>query len=168
MGNVLSSISLKNFFLPPRPENVNAYNVEVVTAVKRNKIDTLRDMHENGKCLDASNTFGESLMHMACRRRHNEMVKFFANEAKVPLRVRDDYGRTPMHDACWTCKPNLDLISFIIEKEPSLALISDKRSFLPFQYARLEHQSKLLEYICSSLEKVIQQGSKEKLLILEK
>jgi len=60
-----------------------------------------------GTNLQCANRFGESLIHMACRRSHRDVVSFLVNEAGVSLRVRDDYGRTPFHDACW--RPELDL-----------------------------------------------------------
>jgi len=52
------------------------------------------------------------------------------------LRVRDDIGRTPLHDACWTPEPMLELVEFILEKEPSLFFAKDKRGFKPFVYTR--------------------------------
>jgi hypothetical protein len=65
------------------------------------------------------------------------MAKFLlSEEVKLNVRVRDDYGRTPLHDACWHPEPQLEICGWIIEQDPSLFLVADKRGFSPFQYAR--------------------------------
>ena len=55
-------------------------------------------------------------------------------------RVRDDMGRTPMHDACWSsCAPNHDIMKILIGAAPELLLSKDKRGHSPFDYARREY-----------------------------
>jgi len=68
------------------------------------------------------------------------MVEFFLREAHVSPRVRDDMGRNPMHDACWSsAAPNIDMMKLLIEAAPELLLSKDKRGHSPFDYARREH-----------------------------
>mmetsp|Transcript_5122 Transcript_5122/g.10329 ORF Transcript_5122/g.10329 Transcript_5122/m.10329 type:complete len:109 (-) Transcript_5122:51-377(-) len=76
-----------------------------------------------------------------------KIVKFFVVEANVSLKVRDDFGRTPLHDACWTQEPNYELVSLIIQKEPDLVFISDKRGHTPLQYVRHQHWSSWSKFI---------------------
>lgn len=78
-------------------------------------------------------------MHLACRRGYLDVVTFLVCEAGVPVLVRDDYGRTPMHDACWSTSPNLELMEFLLRTCPDLLLLSDVRGHLPFSYVRKEH-----------------------------
>ncbi len=55
-------------------------------------------------------------------------------------RVRDDMGRTPMHDACWSsAAPNHDIMKILIGAAPELLLSKDKRGHSPFDYARREY-----------------------------
>merc|ERR1711966_62011 len=82
--------------------------------------------------------FGESLMHMACRRGYGDIVSFFLNEGGVNVRIRDDCGRTPLHDACWHRKCQYEIVDSIVRLDPSLLCISDKRGHTPFAYARRE------------------------------
>merc|ERR1739844_445814 len=63
-----NSSALQNFFLEVNSEQIEAYNVELVKAIRDRNIPLLREMHDNGKTLQCSNRFGESLVHMACRR----------------------------------------------------------------------------------------------------
>lgn len=138
-AQTIKSPMLKDFFLELRDEHVEAYNVELVKAVRDRDIPFLRSTHKSGKTLQCSNRFGESLLHMACRRGYTDVVRFLINEAKVTLRVKDDFGRTPLHDACWSANPNFDLMDLIIENDPDLLLIEDVRGHTPFSYARRSH-----------------------------
>jgi hypothetical protein len=65
------------------------------------------------------------------------MVQFLLSEpVNLNVRIRDDFGRSPLHDACWNPEPQLEIASWIMQRDPSLFLIADKRGFSPFQYAR--------------------------------
>ncbi|KAL7434017.1 hypothetical protein ACHAXH_002216, partial [Discostella pseudostelligera] len=77
------------------------YGTEVVSAIRSNNVESLRKLHADGANLQCGNQYGETLIHLACRRSHRELISFLVKEAGVSLRVRDDFGRTPMHDVCW-------------------------------------------------------------------
>merc|ERR1739844_573061 len=100
---------MKDFFLEIKDEHISAYNLDVITAVREKDITTLRKMHQQGLTLQCCNRFGESIIHMACRRGLFEVVKFLVEEAGLSILLRDDYGRTPLHDAFWTPKPEPEL-----------------------------------------------------------
>ena len=134
-----NSATLADFFLELTNEHIEAYSTELVKAVRDRNIPLLRTMHEEGKTLQCSNRFGESLVHMACRRGFTDVVRFLIKEANVTLRVKDDFGRTPLHDACWSANPNFDLMDLIIHHDPDLLLIEDIRGHSPFSYARRDH-----------------------------
>lgn len=144
------STTLSDFFLEMSKEHIEAYNTEIVKAVRDRNIPLLRSMHENGKILQCSNKFGESLLHMACRRGYTDVVRFLIKEADVTLRVKDDFGRTPLHDACWSANPNFDLMELIIEHDPDLLLIEDVRGHSPFSYARKSHWKDWNDFLISN------------------
>ena len=133
------ALELQNFFLEPTDEHLDSYDKAVLDAVHDEDVDTLRAMFKSGKNLQCCNRFGESLLHMVCRRGFVRIAAFLIHEAGVSLRVRDDCGRTPLHDACWAMLPAYELVELLIAEEPDLLLISDKRGHTPFQYARREH-----------------------------
>lgn len=135
------------FFLSPTEEDLASYTTESIMAIRDGDIEGIRELHEKGLSLQACNRFGESLLHTACRRGFTEIVKFMVNEANVSIRVRDDYGRTPLHDACWNRYPRFDLIDILIKKEPSLLLLTDRRGFTPFEYARREDWPKWIQFL---------------------
>lgn len=127
-------------FARPSDDAVESYDLIVVRAIRERNTEKLRHLLRNGKKFDAANKFGESLIHMACRRGDINVIKFLVEEAGVAVDVRDDFGRTPLHDACWTSKPNLDVVGLLLKKvPPTMLLVEDVRGHTPFHYARREH-----------------------------
>jgi hypothetical protein len=37
------------------------------------------------------------------------MVSYLLEECKLCVNISDDFGRTPLHDACWTAEPNFEV-----------------------------------------------------------
>jgi len=138
-ARVRKSSSLNDFFLEVTDEGIAAFDQDVARAVREKNISFLRERKSSGKTLQCSNRFGESLVHMACRRGFTEVVQFFIKEGEVSLRVKDDFGRTPLHDACWSAEPNFGLMELLISHDPDLLMIEDVRGHSPFSYARKHH-----------------------------
>lgn len=140
-AKTVRSSELVNFFHKYSQTEVEAYGMDVTSAVRSRDLNKLKALHEEGQLLQCSNRFGESILHMACRQGNFEMVQYLINEGNVSVRIKDDFGRTPMHDAFWSAAPNFDLVDFLIEICPSLLYISDVRGHSPLQYVRKEHES---------------------------
>lgn len=101
-----------------------------------------------------SNRFGESLMHLACRRGRTEMVRFLVEELpgvsgspSQMLAIKDDCHKTPLHDACWTPSPNFELVDLILDHAPEQVLMQDIRGNTPFDYARKEDYGLWLRFL---------------------
>lgn len=144
------SLDEDGYFHKPTQADYDSYGVELIQAIRTGNIDALRRYLKDGKSLQCCNRFGESLIHMACRRSMTEVVAFLVEEANVSIRVIDDYGRTPLHDACWTCEPNFELIEILVREAPELILFSDKRGHCPLHYARKHHHEIWNNFITSN------------------
>lgn len=99
-----------------------------------------------------SNRFGESLMHLACRRGRTEMVRFLVEELpgsspSQMLSIKDDCLKTPLHDACWTPSPNFELVEFILQHAPEQVVMQDIRGNTPFDYVRKEDYQVWLRFL---------------------
>ena len=138
---------LASEFLTPTAEQIAAYDHDVLAAVRTSDIGALRAMHSQGRTLRCCNRFGESLPHVACRRSTAAVVSFLLHEAEVSPRIKDDYGRTPLHDACWRGDPAFDIVELLLGVEPRLAFVPDVRGHKPFQYARREHWGAWTEFL---------------------
>ena len=160
-------VMLESYFLEYRDEHLEAYTHDKVNAVQANDVERLRSLLASGQLMQASNRFGESVLHTSCRRGLTDVVGFFLNEAHVSPRVRDDMGRTPMHDVCWhSGPPNHDIMKMLIGEAPEMLLSRDKRGHSPFDYARREYWSNWVtflnehrQFIVSSLVSSCLEGS---------
>jgi ankyrin repeat protein len=123
------------------------YGQEEVNAIRSNDVESLRKLSADGTNLECGNRFGETIIHLACRRSHRDLLKFLIDDVGVSVRVCDDYGRTPMHDACWRAEPDLELLDMLIDRAPELLMLSDKRGHTPLDYARREHWSVLVPFL---------------------
>jgi Ankyrin repeats (3 copies) len=128
--------SCSDFFHAPTQAEIDAYDHAAIAAIRNQDMDTLRQYHAQGRPLKCSNKFGESLLHMACRKGMLQVTTFIVKEAEVPLAVCDDYGRTPLHDACWAHETNFPLVDLILTECPDLLYIQDKRGNTPLSYLR--------------------------------
>ena len=63
------------------------------------------------------------------------------------VQVCDDFGRTPLHDACWTCIPSFDTVSAILDSDIRLLKVVDCRGVSPLSYTRREHWSAWIQYL---------------------
>ena len=127
-------------FMETTSERVEAYqSIELLTAVRRRDIPTLKriasEKKSEGGTMNACNRFGESILHLACRKGSLDVVELLVgSNCDCSLLVRDDYGRTVLHDACWTVNPPWELIKLILKKAPVLWRVSDIRGHLAIQY----------------------------------
>ena len=126
-------------FLKPTEDRIAAYKLETVQVARSENIEQLRNLHKAGVALDCCNRFGESLVSMVCRRGNADVVRFLVKEANVSLLLRDDYGRTVLHDAFWTSEPKLELVDFLLQEVPDLLCVKDVRGHAPLDYVRAEH-----------------------------
>jgi hypothetical protein len=112
-----------------------------------------------------SNRFGESLMHLACRRGRTEMVRFLVEELpggspSQMLAIKDDCHKTPLHDACWTPDPNFELVELILEHAPEQVLMQDVRGNTPFDYVRNEDHGLWLRFLWERRSLLVAKRSK--------
>jgi hypothetical protein len=135
-------------FTTPTQEMIAAYIPEVLDAVRKNDLKKVKELHKAGiLTINGCNKFGESTLHLACRRGYTDIVRYLLDEVKVDVNMRDDYYRTPLHDACWTTAPEFDLVELFLSRAPHQLLMQDVRGFTPFDYVRGEHNGKWLRFL---------------------
>ena len=141
-------------FVTPTEEMIAAYRHETLKAARAGDVTQLRQIQQSGVSLDCCNRFGESLIHLACRRGNLELVRFLVLEAKVTLLIRDDYHRTLLHDSFWTPQPQFDLVDFLLDHVPELLCVKDVRGHAPVDYVRHEHKAVWLNFFKQRQDKL--------------
>jgi Ankyrin repeats (3 copies) len=136
-------------FTPPTKEMMEAYQGDVVAAFRNNDMDAIEGMHATGRLtVNACNRFGESVLHIACRRGNARLVRFLIETVGLDVRtIRDDYHRTAMHDACWTNRSASDVMDVLLEYAPEHLLLRDVRGYTPLDYVRTEDQGRWLRFL---------------------
>lgn len=131
----VSSDSLQGFFFEMKAENFACYDNQIAHACRSGDLDAVREHVGAGKPLLCCNKFKESTIHTICRRGHEELLRYAIHGAHSPICVRDEQGRTPLHDAAWAHEPNFELVKLLLANCPDLLLIKDNRGFTPLSYA---------------------------------
>lgn len=121
------------YYNKPTEHQRASYGSAIIQVVKNNRVEELRRMLEAGLSANACNEHGESLLHMACRHGRTDLFKvLIAFDADIA--VTDDYGRTPMHDACWASAPSFEIAEWLMKRDPNLLFLFDARGSLPLSY----------------------------------
>jgi hypothetical protein len=134
-------------FQTPTPQMIQAYTLEVTQAVRDGDLAKVEELYEQGAFLDCCNRFGNRLVHIACRRQHENIVQYLLEEVKVSIHVVDELNRTPLHDACWTSEPNFGIVELLLRFAPEHMLVPDSRGHTPFDYARKAHHGKWIQFL---------------------
>ena len=136
----------------PTGAELEDYTTELVGAVRQSNIQQLKQLQATGKSMSACNRFCESVVHMACRRAKSEVVEFMLRNGGSKWLV-DDFGRTPLHDACWRPEPHFDIVTLLLDLDPDMLRVEDVRGSTPLKYVPEEHWIHWCAYLFHQKEK---------------
>lgn len=125
-----------------------SYDVYLTNLIRCGDLATFADVMQSGISLNPSNVHGESVVHLICRRGDVDFLRCLLNLG-CSVQVSDDYGRTPLHDACWTAKPNFDIVEMLLRADRHLLHLMDCRGALPLSYVRKENWTAWLEFFAT-------------------
>ena len=140
------------YYCRPTPLQQASYGTTVAKAVRASDAPTLRKMLDAGISPNPCNNFGESLVHMVCRRGDYKLLRILL-EAGCSLQVTDDYGRTPLHDACWRPDPSWETVQLILDSDKHLVQLMDCRGTSPLAYVKPENYGKWIEFLEGKLDR---------------
>jgi len=123
-----------------------SYDIHLIELVRQGDIATFRELVGSGISPNPCNSFGESLVHMICRRGALEFLQVLIDSG-CSLQVADDYGRTPLHDACWAARPCFEVVDMILKSDRRLLHLTDCRGAVPLSYVRKDHWGAWLEFL---------------------
>jgi len=118
---------------------------KVLRALRTNDYNNFEGM-EIEQLWRQRNSFGESLMHIVCRS-GLASSEFLIEQVKVPLNVRDKFGRSPLHNACLAAIPDFKAVALILKTAPKLVLFEDNKGRTPFDYISARNRSKWSRFL---------------------
>lgn len=136
----------------PTQKEIEDYDSELVTAVRYSDLPKIKSLRDVGRSMTACNPYGESIFHMACRRADFDVVDYLVNNIEE-IWVVDDFGRTPLHDACWRSEPRFDIVTLLLDKNLNLLRGLDIRGANPLNYVREEHWIQWCAYLFHQKDK---------------
>ena len=122
------------FFTRLESKHFTSYDSDIARATRVGDLAAVQARYGSKRPLLSCNRFKETTIHTICRRGHVNLLRFIVNETDISIRVVDDIGRNPIHDACWTHRPNFELMKMLVTACPDLLYISDNRGFTPLDY----------------------------------
>jgi len=139
------------YYCKPTPLQKASYGIKLVQAVRASDETLLRSLLECGLSPNPCNSFGESVVHMICRRGEYKLLKVLVDYG-CSLQVTDDFGRTPLHDACWTAEPCFECVEMILNHDRRLLQVVDCRGSPPLSYVKADHWPKWVEFFKSKAD----------------
>ena len=136
------------YYCRPTPHQEASYGIELVRAVRDGDATHLGALLRAGLSRNPCNAFGESIVHMVCRRGRADLLEVLAGLG-ASLQVSDDFGRTPLHDACWTALPDFAVVDRLLRRDPHLLRMCDCRGVAPLAYVKRDNWSRWVEYLAS-------------------
>eukprot|EP00591_Stephanopyxis_turris_P008927 CAMPEP_0195527662 /NCGR_PEP_ID=MMETSP0794_2-20130614/29509_1 /TAXON_ID=515487 /ORGANISM="Stephanopyxis turris, Strain CCMP 815" /LENGTH=453 /DNA_ID=CAMNT_0040658631 /DNA_START=312 /DNA_END=1673 /DNA_ORIENTATION=+ len=141
------------YYCKPTPHQKASYGTKTLEVVRQNDYKVLDQLLQCGLNSNPCNAFGESLIHMVCRRGKYEALKVLVDHGCI-LQISDDFGRTPLHDACWTTTPCFKIVEKLLDTDVRLLNIVDCRGSTPLAYVtKGENYRKWIEFFESVKDK---------------
>ena len=149
---VASATLESEFYHKPTPLQLASYGVYVVDLIRKEDVEGLEEVMEAGLSPNASNSYGESIVHQICRRSTVHMLDVLLRAPNCEVMTSDDHGRTPLHYACWAAEPNFPLVERLVEQDMRLLHMTDARGHTPLSYTRQDHWSEWLQFLNAKKE----------------
>ena len=134
------------YYCKPTKYQQASYHVNIVKHVRNHRVEEFRSILSSGISPNPCNAYGESLLHMVCRRGDADLLEIMLENGSS-VQVADDYGRTPLHDACWAATPSFDTVEQIASRDITLFHMTDSRGAVPLSYVRREHWSEWIDFL---------------------
>jgi hypothetical protein len=133
------------YYNRPSPLQLASYGVYVIDLIQCNDIESMKDVLDLGLSPNACNGFNQSIVHTTCRLSNIDMLSILLQYGCTV----HDFGRTPLHDACWAPIPIFPLIEKLLDSDCNLLFVADSRGILPLSSIQKGHWSEWLQFLQS-------------------
>jgi ankyrin repeat protein len=136
------------YYNKPTPLQNASYDLHLIELVRNKDLEKFRAIMGSGISPNPCNSFGESLLHAVCRKGEIEFLKIML-ESGASVQVADDYGRTPLSDACWAPRPCFDVVKLLLDRDTRLFHLTDCRGAVPLSYVPVKDWEAWLVFLDS-------------------
>lgn len=138
---------LTGYYCKPTPLQIASYDLYVSNLIRTGDKKKFREVINSGISPNPCNEYGESLLHLVCRRGDAELLQIML-DAGATLQMADDMGRTPLHDCCWRAEPCFEMVEMILNHDSRMFHMTDSRGALPLSYVKnTEHWGEWRDFI---------------------
>lgn len=131
----------------PTSHQQASYGMKMSEITKQGEVDAMRQMLAGGLSANPANAYGESILHLVCRRGNIELLQVLQQHG-CNFEICDDYGRTPLHDACWSPRPAFACVELLLQHaDARLFYMMDRRGALPLSYVHKDHYPAWIAFI---------------------
>ena len=134
------------YYSKPSELQKASYHVHLIGLARMEDEEGFRAVMSSGISPNPCNQHGESLVHTICRKGSHNLLKIML-ECGTQVQVSDDYGRTPLHDACWASKPAFETVKLLLRKDLRLLHMTDARDAVPLSYVKKEDWKYWIEFL---------------------
>ena len=136
------------YYNKPTPLQKASYHLHMAHLVRTNNAAKLGEALKCGLSPNPCNEYGESLLHTICRRGKDVLLRVMLENGSS-LAVSDDFGRTPLHDACWM-SASFDVVQILLQHHVRrLFFLADSRGSLPLDYVQPQHYGAWIQFLDS-------------------
>jgi hypothetical protein len=109
-----------------------SFRSHMLNLVKMGNARELKAHLQCGLSPNPANVYGESLVHKVCRLGRSRLLQALLDDCHVDVRVADEHGRTPLHDAC--AANSIECFELICDKDLRLLYMADHLNMVPLQF----------------------------------
>jgi hypothetical protein len=123
-----------------------SYHIHLIGLARSEDEEGFRAVMAAGISPNPCNQHGESLVHTIARKGSHGLLKIML-ECGTSVQVSDDYGRTPLHDACWASSPSFETVKLILKRDMRMLHMTDARDAVPLSYVHKEDWKTWIEFL---------------------
>jgi ankyrin repeat protein len=125
--------STSKYFSKPSKLQKASFGNEVIKNVHNRDCKSLKDLISCGLSPNPCNQFGDSLLNTVCKRGYQDIFHTFM-ECGASISTTDQFGRTPLHFACWSSNNSFSIVEKIISLDVNMLRATDKVGKTPLDY----------------------------------
>ena len=157
----LRSYKRTAYYNKPTAYQIASFGARIAQVVKGKDTQQFQAMMETGLSPNACTAHGESLVHTVCRHGNTDHFRVLL-ELGVDVRQTDDYGRTPMHDACWAAEPSFEIARELLKQDPYVLFIYDDHGSVPLSYCCKPNSTIWNNFLVSIMDELFPTTNPEK------